>query len=66
MIVVDRDIKRLLLEGTIVVISGDPTRPFDPDSQIGPGSIDLRVNNVFRRYKPSVEIIDSCDQNGCL
>lgn len=58
MIIIDKDIRKLIRERQIVIQSIEPTMPFDPSSQIGPGSIDLRLNNTIRKYKAEVKEID--------
>ena len=45
----DRDIRDLLDE--MAFDSGDPERPFNPDEQIQPASIDLRLDSVFWRQR---------------
>lgn len=47
MILSDRDIKRLLERGELVI------EPLDPKTQIQPSSVDLRLGNLFRVFKPS-------------
>jgi dCTP deaminase len=55
MILSDCDIKKVLKEGRLVVKPLD-----DPDEQIQPCWIDLRLGNEFRIFKPtSVSIVDT-------
>jgi len=49
MYLADRDIKAL--SGELNLQGPNPDHPFDPDSQIQPCSIDLRISNVF--WRPS-------------
>src|ERR1017187_3916268 len=49
MYLVDRDIKAL--SGELNLEGPNPDHPFDPDSQIQPCSIDLRISNIF--WRPS-------------
>ena len=58
MIIVDRDLRRLIQDRQLFIQSIDPERPFDSSTQIGPGSIDLRLSNNIRKYKRKVNIID--------
>jgi dCTP deaminase len=58
MIIVDRDIHKLIEERTVIIESIDPEQPFNPSEQIGAGSIDLRLSNSIRKYKQSVNTID--------
>jgi dCTP deaminase len=47
MILSDRDIKKLLQTGDLVI------EPLDPETQIQPSSVDLRLGDTFRLFKPS-------------
>lgn len=47
LILSDRDIKKLLETGELVI------EPLDPDTQIQPSSVDLKLGNLFRIFKPS-------------
>ncbi len=58
MVIVDRDLRRLIGDGTIGISSIDEDFPFDDKHQIGPGSVDLRLNNIVRKYKDNVREID--------
>jgi len=58
MIIVDKDLAKLIEKRHIIIESIDPAFPFDPESQIGPGSIDLHLSNRFRKYKKNVSLID--------
>src|ERR1035438_5751634 len=49
MYLADRDIKAL--GGELNLEGPNPDHPFDPDNQIQPCSIDLRISNVF--WRPS-------------
>lgn len=54
----DREIHRLLEDGELVVLGPIAELPFDPISQVQPGSIDLRLDNHFLRFKEGVEVFD--------
>jgi dCTP deaminase len=58
MIIVDKDLKKLIHDRTIVVMSFERSLPFNPEAQIGPGSIDLRLSPTVRRYKEGIPCID--------
>jgi dCTP deaminase len=58
MFIVDHDLKRLIREGHLIIQSANADMPFDPDKQIGSASIDLMLDNLFIRYKDSVDTID--------
>lgn len=47
MILSDRDIMKLLDSGELVI------EPLEPKIQIQPSSVDLRLGNIFRLFKPS-------------
>ncbi|WXG42963.1 MAG: dCTP deaminase [Promethearchaeati archaeon SRVP18_Atabeyarchaeia-1] len=47
MILSDRDIKKLLKTNELLI------EPLDPATQIQPSSVDLRLGNLFRVFKPS-------------
>ena len=53
MILSDRDLRCYLSRGELVVT------PLDSDVQIQPCSIDLRLANEVKRYKPDVYMLDS-------
>jgi dCTP deaminase len=63
MIIVDKDLNKLIENKEITIISTDPSRPFDPKSQIGTGSIDLRIGPRVRKYKKDVSVIDLSSVN---
>ena len=56
MIIVDQDINRLIEDGHLKILTADADYPFDPQLQIGPGSIDLRLGFIVRRYKRGIQI----------
>jgi dCTP deaminase len=47
LILSDRDIKKLLEKGDLLI------EPLNPETQIQSSSVDLRLGNVFRVFKPS-------------
>lgn len=58
MFFVDRDIRKLLEEHQIIILSTDREHPFDASKQIGAGTIDLRLSNHIKKYKRDVGTID--------
>lgn len=58
MFFVDKDLRRLINSHEVIILSTDGNHPFDPEKQIGPGSIDLRLSHTIRKYKPGVSAID--------
>jgi deoxycytidine triphosphate deaminase len=58
MVIVDKDIKELLNKKELVINVGEENPPFNPEEQIGPSSIDLRLGRVFRKYTSRTDIID--------
>lgn len=53
MVLADRDIKEELEKGKLII------KPLDLETQLGPASIDLRLGNRFRVFKPTdKEVID--------
>lgn len=59
MFLVDRELKKVLQEDSVrISVDEDTCPPFDPLTQIGPSSIDLRLGRVFRKYKQQVGEID--------
>lgn len=59
MFIVDRELKKVLQEGIVrISVDEDVYPPFDPSTQIGPGSIDLRLGQVVRKYKQQINEID--------
>ncbi|GAB4203965.1 MAG: hypothetical protein OHK0022_28690 [Roseiflexaceae bacterium] len=63
MLLVDVDIKNMLEDNRIVIFSNNDEKPFIPSEQIGPGSIDLRLGNSFRKYKPTIDTITGSLEN---
>ena len=58
MILVDKDIAKLLDQKRLIIQSIEPDFPFDPSKHIEAGSIELRLGNHIRRYRREVECID--------
>lgn len=54
----DRDIKEYLNSGKLIIKSLNPDKPFDPETQIQPASIDLRLYNKFYRPRKDIASID--------
>jgi len=58
MVIVDKDLIKFIERKNIIIESIDPEFPFNPELQVGPGSIDLRLSNKFRKYKKNVSFVD--------
>jgi len=58
MVIVDKDLLKLIERKNIIIKSIEPEFPFNPELQVGPGSIDLRLSTKFRKYKSNVSFVD--------
>lgn len=58
MVIVDKDLRELIQDRIIVIMSVERNLPFNPVAQIGPGSIDLRLSPTVRRYKEEISCTD--------
>ncbi|NEO39589.1 MAG: dCTP deaminase [Moorea sp. SIOASIH] len=55
------DIRYFLDEGLLKII-GDSQHPFSPKEQIRPGSVDIRISNIFWKFnKKNIEQLDIID-----
>jgi len=57
----DKDIHKYLDEGKLVIVAPSSKYQFDPKKQVQPCSIDLRLGNVFTKFKEGVQQFDVKD-----